>query len=130
VAPPELDADEQPEEGEDVFSYARLAPHIPRALSTAKLQSYYYLRTIQIREAKRRILMNLNFFRSVKRTLTFEETRDPRAELTMEQVQGAYDSYSCTEDGLMVVTDMHGVNVVCVHATEQHPTLILVCFVW
>ena len=89
-------------------------------LSTAKLQAYYYLRAIQIREAKRRILMNLNFFRSVQRTLAGEASMDASGqEFDVQHVSAAYDTYFCTDDGLPCVQDLSGVKIVYDKAIED-----------
>ena len=92
----------------------------PPALSTPKLQSYYYLRAVQIREAKRRILMNLNFFRSVQRTLAGEAKHAASgSEFDSEQVSSTYDTYFCTDDGLPCVQDLSGVKIVYDKAIED-----------
>jgi hypothetical protein len=111
IAPPALDAQVNVAEADNEIP-APLAPGVKRILSTPKLQAYYYLRAVQVREAKRRILMNLNFCRSVQRTLAHESQRDPKAHLDVDEAAASYDTYSCTEDGLPVVKDLDGVNVV------------------
>ena len=110
VVPPPQDDHDGGEE--DTEGSLKLDPSIPRQLSTPKLQSYYYLRTLQIREAKRRILMNLNFFRSIQRTLAHDGERATGEHPKMDEVTSSYDTYFCTEDGLPIVQDLAGVNVV------------------
>ena len=86
-------------------------PPLP-VLSEIKLQSYYYLRTLEIRESKRRILMNLNFFTSVGRTLAkMAERHNGPINREVDFVQVDYDNYDLTDDGVPLVRDVYGVNI-------------------
>lgn len=87
-------------------------------LSSAKLQSYYYLRNLETREAKRRILMNLNFSRSVERTISKMAERFKQAPSVTEidRIAAEYDNYELTDDGVPLVRDVYGVNIMHEHA--------------
>lgn len=113
IDPPSL---EENQELGAIVEDMELAP----IMSTAKLQAYYYLRAIQVREAKRRILMNLNFFRSVQRTLAGEaEMAASGGDFDIHHVSATYDTYFCTDDGLPCVQDLTGVKVVYDKAVED-----------
>eukprot|EP01051_Picozoa_sp_SAG22_P009051 SAG22_NODE_726_length_7606_cov_64.216731_1_plen_2181_part_00 len=94
-------------------------PPLP-VLNDTKLQSYYYLRTLEIRESKRRILMNLNFFRSAQRTLAkMAETRPGPITHETDYVQVDYDNYYMADDGVPLVRDAYGVNILHEKALED-----------
>ena len=76
-------------------------------LSEAKLRAYYYLRSLQLRNAKRRILMCLNVKRSLQRCLAQRRSR-VEGEADLRAVASVYDEHFLTPDGVPVVADLHG----------------------
>ena len=76
-------------------------------LPEAKLRAYYYLRSLQLRNAKRRILMCLNVKRSLQRCLAQRRSR-VEGEADLRAVASVYDEHFLTPDGVPVVADLHG----------------------